>query len=226
LLNDTAKDARFWDRAARKYATDQIKDMPGYERTLERSRGLLRSTDTVLEIGCGTGTTALRLAPSVSRIIGTDVSTEMIAIAREKTIVQACPNAEFTVAEAALGPGADGSYDAVLVFNVLHLLADRASTLASIRRLLKPDGLFISKTPCLAEMNPLIRVAVPVMRMFGKAPFVSFFAAPVLEAKIAAAGFPIIERARHGSGRKDGRIFIVARKSDQLGNLTAAGGFG
>jgi ubiquinone/menaquinone biosynthesis C-methylase UbiE len=222
-IND---DARFWDRVARKYATDQIKDMPGYERTLERSRSLLRSTDTVLEIGCGTGTTALRLAPSVARIVGTDVSNEMIAIAREKAIAQACQNATFTVAEAVRGPGADQSYDTVLALNVLHLLADRALTLANIRRLLKPDGLFISKTPCLAEMNPLIRYAVPVMRMIGKAPFVSFFAAPVLEAEITAAGFTIIERARHGSGRKDARIFIVARRSDQAANVTAAGGFG
>jgi ubiquinone/menaquinone biosynthesis C-methylase UbiE len=222
-IND---DARFWDRVARKYATDRIKDMPGYDRTLERSRGLLRNTDTVLEIGCGTGTTALHLAPSVARIVGTDVSNEMIAIARERASAQACRNAEFTVAEAARAPGSDGSYDAVPAVNVLHLLADRTSTLASIRRLLKPDRLFISKTPCLAEMNRLIRAAVPVMRMIGKAPFVSLFAAPVIEAEIAAAGFTIIERARHGSGRKDARIFIVARKSDQVSNLTAAGGFG
>jgi ubiquinone/menaquinone biosynthesis C-methylase UbiE len=225
-MQSNAEDARFWDRAARKYANDQIKDLAGYERTLECSRGLLRNTDAVLEIGCGTGTTALRLASSVSRITGTDVSTEMIAIARERARAQACQNAEFTVAEAARGPGADGAYNAVLAFNVLHLLADRAASFASIRRLLKPDGLFISKTPCLSEMNPLIRAAVPVMRMIGKAPFVSFFAAPALEAEIVAAGFTIIERARHGSSRKDARIFIVARKSDQVPNLTTAGGFG
>jgi hypothetical protein len=49
--------------------------------------------------------------------------------------------------------------------------------------------------------------------MIGKAPFVSYFSAPELEAEIAGAGFTIIERERHGSGRKDARIFIVARKS-------------
>ena len=35
-----------------------------------------------------------------------------------------------------------------------------------------------------------------------------------LEAEIANAGFTIMERGRHGSERKDARIFIVARKSD------------
>jgi ubiquinone/menaquinone biosynthesis C-methylase UbiE len=205
-------DKRFWDRAARKYAADPIKDMAGYERTLERTRQLLRRSDTVLEIGCGTGTTALRLAPSVARLVATDVSSEMIAIAREKAAAEACRTVEFSVATAERSPGSDGSCDAVLAFNVLHLIADRAAVLADIGRLLKPGGLLISKTPCLSEMNPLIRLAVPVARLFGKAPTVSFFSASELEAEIADAGFEIVEKGRHGSGRKDPRIFIVASR--------------
>jgi ubiquinone/menaquinone biosynthesis C-methylase UbiE len=211
-MQSTTDDARFWDKIARKYANDQIKDMAGYERTLERTRGLLKPADTVLEIGCGTGSTALRLAPSVARMVGTDVSSEMISIAREKATAEGCQNLQFTVAAASHGRGADQSYDAVLAFNVLHLIADRPATFANIRRLLKPDGLLISKTPCLAEMTALIRLAVPVMQRIGKAPYVSFFSGSEIEVEIAAAGFTIIERARHGSGRKDGRIFIVARK--------------
>jgi ubiquinone/menaquinone biosynthesis C-methylase UbiE len=213
-MSGDTENARFWDRTARKYATDPIKDMRGYERTLDRVGHLLNGSDTVLEIGCGTGTTALKLAPSVSRMIGTDVSNEMIAIARERAAAQACHNAEFSVATAENAPGADGAYDAVLAFNLLHLAADRPAALAHIRRLLKPGGLFISKTPCLSEMNALIRLAVPVMRLVGKAPYVSFFSAAQLEAEIANAGFAISERARHGSERKDARIFLVARKTD------------
>ena len=68
-------------------------------------------------------------------------------------------------------------------------------------------------------MNPLIRVAVrvaiPAMQLVGKAPsYVAFFSAAALESEIARAGFSIIERARHGSGRKDPRIFLVARKGE------------
>jgi ubiquinone/menaquinone biosynthesis C-methylase UbiE len=203
--------ARFWNRAARKYVADPIQDMAGYERTLARTRGLLRNSDSVSELGCGTGTTALKLAPSVARIVATDVSSEMIAIAREKAIAQACSNAEFAVAAARRAPGADGSFDAVLAFNLLHLIVDLPLMLRDVHRLLKPGGLFITKTPCLSEMNPLIRFAVPVMRFVGKATFVAFFSAAELESEIARAGFTIIERARHGSERKDARIFIVAR---------------
>ena len=209
-------DARFWDGIARKYSADRIKDMDGYERTVERTRDMLSSSDTVLELGCGTGTTALRLAPSVSSIVANDVSSEMIAIAREKAIAQGCQNAEFAVAAAAAAAGEENAYDAVLAFNLLHLIADRPSAFATIARLLKPGGLFISKTPCLAEMNPLIRAAVPVMRLIGKAPFVDFFSAFEIEDEIARAGFTIIARQRHGSNRKDARIFIAARKQDAI----------
>ena len=210
-------DARFWDRIARKYARDPITDLAGYERSIARTAEFLGRSDTLLEIGCGTGTTALRLAPLVASIRGHDVSGEMIAIAREKATAQSCGNAEFAVAAAAAAPGdapggASGVYDAVLAFNLLHLVADRAAVLAAVHRSLKRGGLFISKTPCLAEMNPLIPLALPVLRMLGRAPHVAVLAAPGIEAEIAHAGFTITARERHGSGRRDPRIFLIARK--------------
>jgi len=210
----SAADLRFWDRVARRYAADPIADMEGYERTVERTRHLLRPTDTVLELGCGTGTTALSLAPHVARMVATDLSGEMIAIAREKAATERCGNAEFAVARPEDAPWPDASFDAVLAFNLWHLVADRAAALAHVRRVLTPGGLFVSKTPCLAEMNPLIRLAVPVARLIGKAPWVAIFSAGGLEREIEAAGFAIVERARHGSGAKDARIFIAARKAE------------
>lgn len=216
MNGNTNGDAHFWDRIARKYAADPIKDMAGYERTLERTRHFLRPGGTVLELGCGTGTTALTLAPHVSRIVATDVSSEMIAIARERAAAQNGSNADFAVATPNSVPWPEGSFDAVLAFNLLHLLAARPSVFARVHRLLKPGGLFITKTPCLSEMNVLIRLAVPLMRMVGKAPqVVDFFSAGGLESEIEASGFAIVERARHGSARKDPRIFLVARAADR-----------
>ncbi len=190
-----AADARFWDRIARKYAADPVKDMEGYARTLDRTRHYLRGTDTVLELGCGSGATALKLAPHVSRMVATDLSGEMIAIAQEKAAAEACGNAEFAVATPERAPWPDGSFDAVLAFNLWHLVADRTSALAHVHRVLNPGGLFVSKTACLAEMNPLIRLALPVMQFVGKAPYVAVFSAAALEREIEEAGFAIVERA-------------------------------
>ena len=61
-------------------------------------------------------------------------------------------------------------------------------------------------------MGMAVRLAVPVMQAFGKAPYVVFFSADELEREIAAAGFEIVERARHASRGKDARPFLVARK--------------
>jgi ubiquinone/menaquinone biosynthesis C-methylase UbiE len=205
-------EARFWDRIARKYAADPIVDEAGYERSLERTRHYLSSDDTAFEFGCGTGTTALELAPSVRHIVATDISSEMIAIAREKAEAEGVSNAEFEVATPDAAPWPDGTFDVVLGFNVLHLVAAPDAALKGVHRLLKPGGLFISKTPCLKEMNPILRVAVPLMQLIGKAPYVAFLSAEELEHKITAAGFEIVERARHGSRGKDPRPFLAARK--------------
>ena len=205
-------DARFWDRAARKYAASSISDMAGYERTLEHTRRYLKSADSVLEVGCGTGTTALKLAPSVARFTGSDLSSEMITIAREKAAAGGCENVTFEIATPDAAPWCDLEFDVALAFNVLHLVAARQAALHGVHKVLKPGGLFISKTPCLKEMNFALRLAVPVMQAFGQAPHVAFFSGQDIENEIVAAGFEIVERAQHGTRGKDARAFLVARK--------------
>jgi ubiquinone/menaquinone biosynthesis C-methylase UbiE len=211
-MHSITNDTRFWNRAARKYATDPIKDMAGYERTLERTRAYLTGHETVYEFGCGTGTTALRLAPFAGRIVATDISPEMIAIAREKADAQGCTNATFEASTPETAALADESVDIACAFNVLHLVLARDAALRGVHRLLKPGGLFISKTPCLREMNPLLRLAVPVMQLVGKAPYVAFLSAGDVEQAVSAAGFEIVERGRHASRGRDVRPFLVARK--------------
>ncbi len=204
--------ARFWDRAARKYAATPVSDMAGYERTLERTRDYLDRAQTVFDFGCGTGTTALKLAPFAGHIVATDISGEMIAIAREKAAADGCANVSFEVATPDAGAWPEESFDVALGFNILHLVAAREAALAGVRRLLKPGGLFISKTPCLREMNAAIRWIIPAMQAMGQAPYVAVFSSEELEREIAAAGFEIVARERHATRGKDARVFLAARK--------------
>lgn len=215
-MSNTRDDSRFWDRIARQYAADKIADEAGYERTLARCLAYLKPTDDALEFGCGTGTTALRLAPSAGSLVASDISGEMIAIAREKQAAAGTVNAAnaLTFVQSALEtlayPGE--SFDVVMGFSAVHLVPDLGEALAQVHRLLKPGGLFISKTPCLGDMNPLIVAALPVMRFLGKAPNVLVFTSGELQAAIAAAGFDLVEVERHASKGKDTRPFIVARR--------------
>ena len=207
--------ARFWDRIARKYASAAIADMPGYEKTLQRVQALLSVDQDVLEVGCGTGSTALRLAPFTRKMLATDVSARMIAIARERLAAQPAPQLSFRVADADAPGLGQVEYHAVLAFNMLHLVDDLDQALHRMRQALRPGGLLISKTPCVAEMNPVIpRVAVPLAKAIGLAPAVLCFNANQLQAAMVRQGFEMVSLERHGTRGKDFRVFIVARQPD------------
>jgi len=209
-MSSTTSTAKFWDRAAAKYAKSQIKNIPAYEATLERVKGYLKPTDTVLEFGCGTGSTALLLADSVAQYTASDISPNMIEIARGKSVGAELKNLEFTVAPVIDAPFALGSFDAVLGFNILHLVEDLPGTLGWLHQVLKPGGLLISKSACLREMNPVLRLILPVMQWVGFAPYVGTFDSDALEQSVRDAGFEIVE-SRVFDGAKAAR-FIVARK--------------
>lgn len=213
------KDRRFWDKAARKYAASAIADEEAFARTLTRVRELTPPGARVLELGCGTGTAALRLADAAESYLGTDISGEMIAIAKEKLAAikdrDLALRLSFRTATAETLAEEPDCYDIILGFNYVHLAGDLPGALAHIRALLAPGGLFISKTPCIGEVNPLLRplihLAIPVMQLFGKAPSVTSLTAASLEDAIRAAGFSIEETAYHGTKKNDWRPFIVAR---------------
>lgn len=206
------KDAAFWDRISQKYASDPIKDLAGYNRSVERSASFLDSHKSVLELGCGTGSTALRLAPKAGSYVATDISAGMIDIANQKLAETNHPELSFRQATAESLAKEGVVYDVVFAFNYLHLVRDLPETLRHILSLTGPGGYFISKTACLREMNPLIALAIGPMRLLGKAPFVNVFSASELEAEILGAGFEVLARESHATIGKDTRPFFVARR--------------
>lgn len=203
----------FWDKAAEKYAKSPISDVEAYNYTLGRMRAYLTPIDTVLELGCGTGSTALLLAANVQRIVASDISSEMIRIASEKARDQGATNVDFVAAglfDDALGAE---PYDAVLALNLLHLIEDLDSALQRIHGLVKPGGLFISKTVCQPGAGAplrfrLMRFLIPILQFFGKAPFVRLMAADAFEARVEASGFEILEAGDHPPPSRH----IVARR--------------
>lgn len=206
-------EAKFWDKAAEKYARDPIRDMDAYTYTLERTRSYLRSSDTVLEIGCGTGSTALLLAESVGHYHGTDISDEMIKIARRKVAETSLPNLSFESHPALEGIHAHEGLDAVMAFNLLHLLRDIPATLDAAHSALRPGGLFITKTPCLKDSGFKIKLLlklIPLAQMLGKAPFVQSFTVAAFDRMIEAAGFEIVESGNHPINPPS--RYVVARK--------------
>ncbi len=205
----------FWDRLARKYSAQPIKNQAAYEKTLERTLEHLGPNDNVLELGCGTGSTALLLAGDVGSYLGTDFAPGMIGIADEKLQAarekgEAPAGLSFAVADA-FGEEVDknGGYDAILGYNYLHLVEDPESVLARVNSLLKPGGLFISKTVCLKSKAWLFLPLIKLMQLFGKAPYVRIHSFESVELMIGRAGFDIIET---GTYPEPHSRFVVARK--------------
>jgi SAM-dependent methyltransferase len=213
---DMPSSAGFWSKVAGKYAASPIRNQDAYEKTLERTRAHLGPQDSVLELGCGTGTTALLLAGNVRSYLATDFAGGMIEIARAKLkdgpeAKDAPQDLRFAVADVfsdKVEPGETG-YDAVLAFNFLHLVENAEETLSRIHQLLKPGGLYISKTVCLKRRAWLFAPLVKVMQLVGKAPFVRFLSFEMLEEKIRSAGFEIIETGTYPAPYSR---FVVARK--------------
>jgi SAM-dependent methyltransferase len=203
----------FWDRVAPKYAAHKMADPAAWEHTLERTRAYLAPTDRVLELGAGTGTLALRLAPDVAALVATDAAPEMVRIARERAAETAPPTLRLEVADVDAALALDGDFDAVLAFNILHLLPDMEGALERIAARLPPGGHLISKTPCLADpAQGLLRFALPVLlpvlRLFGKAPEIRLIDEATLEKALAAAGFEIVEAGNFPARWR----YLVARK--------------
>lgn len=205
-----APDPAFWDRAAEKYARRPVQDMAAYERTLERARAHLTPSDKVLEIGCGTGTTALKLADAAGSILATDLSGAMIDIAERKRREAGVENLRFRQATAFDASLDAGGFDAVLAFNLLHLVEDVPATARRARELLRPGGLFISKTACLGARAWLFGPLIGVMRLIGKAPRVTMLREEELEEILRAAGFELVEADNHSASPPC--RFIVARR--------------
>ena len=87
--------ATFWDKIAPKYAKDPISDVASYEYTLGRTLSYLTEDDSVLQLGCGTGSTALHFAPHVRDIVGADISSGMIDIAKTRAAQIGVTNTDF-----------------------------------------------------------------------------------------------------------------------------------
>lgn len=205
-----APSAKFWDRIAARYARQPVADEASYQTKLEVTRGYLRPDMEVLEFGCGTGSTAISHAQHVRHIRAIDVSSKMLDIARAKASAAGITNVTFEQAGIDDFSAPDGTYDAVLGLSILHLVEDKEAVIAKVYRMLKPGGVFVSSTACLADSMRYLKFVAPVGRFVGLMPLVRVFTAKELEKSLTDAGFAIDHVWQPAKGKA---VFIVARKA-------------
>lgn len=202
--------ATFWNRFADRYAARPIKDLAAYEAMLADVSARLKPEDRVLEIGCGTGGTAIRLASGVAHYVATDFSAEMIRIAKAKA---APPTLRFQLAEAGELPDG-GPFETICAFNVLHLVDDLPGLLHHLRLCLAPEGQLICKTWCFGDLPLRFRLLFRALRLAGFFPPARFLTQDQLQQALESAGFTMI--ASRVFGTRAENPYIVARATEPL----------
>ena len=132
----------FWDRNAGRYDRFMRKDRAAYEKMYELIRPVVKAK-TVLELATGTGLIAKHIVNAAAHIEATDASAEMITEAKRGN---RSAKLHFSVQDMFCLPYADGSFDAVIVSNALHIVPQPEKALREIRRVLKDDGVLIAPT--------------------------------------------------------------------------------
>lgn len=205
-------DTAFWNKIAEEYSRKPVEDPAAFERKIALTRARMKPGDVVLDIGCGTGSLALRLAETGASVHGLDYASAMVDIARAKARAQGAERVTFHhgAFDESFRVFPPSSLDGVYAGSLLHLVPDRRAVLRQVFRLLKPGGFFASSTVCLGAswvpLGPVLRV----MRWLGKAPEVWSLTRDALRAEIAEAGF--VDVTEPDVGAADNIAFVLATR--------------
>ncbi|WP_127716752.1 bifunctional 2-polyprenyl-6-hydroxyphenol methylase/3-demethylubiquinol 3-O-methyltransferase UbiG [Halobacteriovorax sp. HLS] len=200
--------SHFWSNTADKYSRKPVPNQEVYEKKLKLTQELLNSEMKILEIGCGTGTTALIHAPLVSQIIATDFSKKMIQIAKHKAVTQNISNIEFKEESVQEMSYSKNEFDVIMAHSILHLVENKEEVLAKIYHYLKPGGYFISSTGCVGGVLKLFKPIWYIGYKLGKLPFINFFTKEDFVKDVTNSGLKI--EARWDPTKVD--IFLIGVK--------------
>jgi SAM-dependent methyltransferase len=124
----------------------------------------LKEGDVVLDLGSGAGFDSFLAARKVGKtgkVIGVDMTPEMIAKARANAMAGNFENVEFLLGDIEALPLPDNSVDAAISNCVINLVPDKQKVFQELNRVLRPEGRFmISDVVLLKELPEQVRTSV------------------------------------------------------------------
>lgn len=200
---------KFWERVAKLYAPFMKSSDGLYEDISQRIRLYLKEDMGVLELACGSGQLSFRLAKRVKLWEATDFSPKMIAEAGKRPHSS---RLHFSVQDAASLPYADGTFDAIVIANALHIMPEPEKAMAEIRRVLKSDGLLFAPTFIHGE-GARFRLRIRIMGLIGFKTYHKWNAGEFVRF-IEKHGFSVKEQAVIG-GSLTPLCCLIAEKTDK-----------
>jgi SAM-dependent methyltransferase len=136
------------DKIAQPVLMDVVEDTArrpwnGYWSTYDALIAFAPQGKRVLVPGCGFGDDAIRLARLGATVCASDLSPEIVEIARHRAAAIAAANIRFDVLPAERMDYADNSFDLIFFNDILHHV-DIPTTLTEARRVLRPGGTLIA----------------------------------------------------------------------------------
>jgi len=212
-----SKSKKFWDSASKNYDKTEERFEYIHQKSRVNAKRHLESSNVVLDYGCGTGTTACEIANDVKKIYAIDISSKMIEISKGKAVEKNIENVTFAEGDIFDENLKKGSFDRVLAFNMLHTIPNPETAVQRINELLKPDGLFISITPCLGDkMSFIVGLQIRLVQIMCK---IGIIPVPIrrikssdLDELITNGNFQNIDTEKIYKGASS--YFLVAKKKD------------
>ena len=185
------KDEKFWDRIASKFDRIEKSDI-SYKIFIEKAKEYIKADDTILDFGCGTGLICNEIAKNVRNIQAIDISTKMIEISKNKASECKIQNIDFARTTIFDEKFKVGSFDAIIAFNIFHLLEEPQKYFQRLHQMLKPGGLIISSTPCMSEAY-LLNSVLKLFSNIGMTPKLTSFTSSEMEHLLLNESFKTIE---------------------------------
>ncbi len=130
-----------FDRAASYYDRTRALSEQSLARLIPMVAAQLPPDEPVLEIGVGTGRIALPLMREGVRIVGVDISREMLTQLRDKAGAEPPP---LAIADATRLPFRDHVFGGAVAAHVLHLVPAWKDAVTEILRVVQPGGVLIA----------------------------------------------------------------------------------
>ncbi len=179
---------------------------------IKESLSNLKNAGDLIEFGCGIGNYTKTLAKLSNSILATDISSEMVRVAKEK--LKDFSNVQVQEANCYGTDFEDKTYDTVFMANLIHVVQDPQKALAEAHRLLKNGGklVIITFTPEKMSFGAKIKMTARYLKAFGVPPKGSTpFTVKTLTEFAAKNNFKI-ESAELLGNKQSKAVFIVAKK--------------